>query len=164
MRNSEVMKALKAAFTGYERNSNAALLELLSDDFTFEMSDSLPYGGTYIGCEEFLGFWRAVAKLQFCHEIAMRAVKERDRQSRRRHLGIETEFDIIGIQLPSPCGLSGRIRCWRGMAEEIQIDGLRRLPADGAQFGTNLIRAQHRAAHRTEAADLRDGRCHCRCG
>ena len=38
MRNSEVMKALKAAFTGYERNSNAALLELLSDDFTFEMS------------------------------------------------------------------------------------------------------------------------------
>jgi hypothetical protein len=62
MRDSEVMKALKAAFTGYERNSNAALLELLSDDFTFEMSDSLPYGGTYIGREEFLGFWRAVAK------------------------------------------------------------------------------------------------------
>ena len=45
MRNSEVMKALKAAFTGYERNSNAALLELLYDDFTFEMSDSLPYAG-----------------------------------------------------------------------------------------------------------------------
>jgi ketosteroid isomerase-like protein len=62
MRNNEVMKALRAAFTGYERNNNAALLELLSDDFTFEMSDSLPYGGTYIGRAEFLGFWREVAK------------------------------------------------------------------------------------------------------
>ena len=28
----------------------------------FEMSDSLPYGGTYIGRAELLGFWRAVAK------------------------------------------------------------------------------------------------------
>ena len=45
MKNKDVLKALEAAFTGYERNNNAALLELLSDDFTFEMPDSLPYGG-----------------------------------------------------------------------------------------------------------------------
>ena len=62
MRNEEVLNALRAAFTGYEQNDNAALLDLLSDDFTFEMSDSLPYGGTYVGRAEFLGFWRAVAK------------------------------------------------------------------------------------------------------
>jgi uncharacterized protein len=62
MQNREVLKALEAAFAGYERNNNAALLELLSDDFTFEMSDSLPYGGTYVGRAEFLGFWKAVAR------------------------------------------------------------------------------------------------------
>jgi hypothetical protein len=62
MKNKDVLKALEAAFTGYERNNNAALLELLSDDFTFEMSDSLPYGGAYVGRAEFLGFWKAVAK------------------------------------------------------------------------------------------------------
>jgi len=62
MSNSEILKALKAAFTGYEHNNNSALLGVLSDDFTFEMSDSLPYGGTYVGRAEFLGFWRVVAK------------------------------------------------------------------------------------------------------
>jgi ketosteroid isomerase-like protein len=62
MKNKDVLKALEAAFTGYERNNNAALLELLSNEFTFEMSDSLPYGGTYVGRTEFLGFWKAVAK------------------------------------------------------------------------------------------------------
>ena len=39
MKNKDVVKALEAAFTGYERNNNAALLDLLSDDFTFEMSE-----------------------------------------------------------------------------------------------------------------------------
>ena len=62
MQNKEVLEALKSAFTGYEQNNNAALLGLLSDEFTFEMSDSLPYGGTYVGRDEFLGFWKAVAR------------------------------------------------------------------------------------------------------
>src|SRR5258708_13902139 len=62
MQDSEVLKALEAAFTGYERNNNAALLELLSDDFTFEMSDSLPYGGAHIGRGGFLRFLRGGAK------------------------------------------------------------------------------------------------------
>ena len=102
--------------------------------------------------------------LQFRYEIAVRAAKGIDGQSGQPHLGVESEFDIIGFQLPPPGGLSGGISRWRGMAEEIQIDGLRRLPADGAQFGTNLMRAQHRAAHRAEAAGLRDRRCHRGCG
>src|SRR5258706_14763446 len=93
--------------------------------------------------------------LQFRYEIAMRAAKGIDGQSGQPHLGVESEFDVIRFQLPSPSGLSGRISRWRAMAEEIQIDGLRRLPADGAQFGTNLIRARHRAAHRAEAAGRR---------
>jgi hypothetical protein len=94
----------------------------------------------------------------------MRAAKRSECQSGHRHLGIEAEFDIIGFQPPSPSGLSGRISRRRHMAEEIQIDGLRRMPADSVQFGTNLIRAQHGAAKRTEAADPCDGSCHRRCG
>ena len=47
MSNQKLLAALEAAFTGYEKNSSALLLELLADDFTFEMSDSLPYGGSY---------------------------------------------------------------------------------------------------------------------
>jgi hypothetical protein len=38
MSNRELLAALEAAFTGYEKNNSAALLELLSDEFTFEMS------------------------------------------------------------------------------------------------------------------------------
>jgi uncharacterized protein len=62
MSNQKLLTALKAAFTGYENNDSTRLLELLSDDFTFEMSDSLPYGGRYVGRSEFVGFWKAVAK------------------------------------------------------------------------------------------------------
>jgi hypothetical protein len=63
MKNKDVLKALEAAFTGYERNNNAALLELLSDDFTFEMSDSLPYGGTYVGRPNSSDFGRRSRKI-----------------------------------------------------------------------------------------------------
>jgi uncharacterized protein len=62
MSNQKLLAALEEAFTGYEKNNSAGLLELLSDDFTFEMSDSLPYGGRYVGRSEFVGFWKAVAK------------------------------------------------------------------------------------------------------
>ena len=62
MSNQKLLAALEAAFTGYEKNNSALLLELLADDFTFEFSDSLPYGGSYVGRDEFLGFWKAVAK------------------------------------------------------------------------------------------------------
>jgi ketosteroid isomerase-like protein len=62
MKNPQITAALKLAFTGYEKNDRSALVELLSDDFVFEMSDSLPYGGTYTGKAEFLAFWKEVAK------------------------------------------------------------------------------------------------------
>jgi ketosteroid isomerase-like protein len=62
MSNRKLLAALEAAFTGYEKNNSAALLELLSDEFTFEMSDSVPYGGRFVGRSEFVGFWKAVAK------------------------------------------------------------------------------------------------------
>lgn len=62
MSNAKLVAALKAAFTGFEGNDRRPLLELLESDFVFEMSDSIPYGGIYVGREEFLGYWRAVAK------------------------------------------------------------------------------------------------------
>jgi ketosteroid isomerase-like protein len=62
MSNKKLLIAIKAAFSGYEKNNSAPLLDLLSSDFTFEMSDSLPYGGRYVGRDEFVGFWKSVAK------------------------------------------------------------------------------------------------------
>lgn len=58
--NEEIAAVLKARFTGYEHDDNSPLVALLSKDFTFEMSDSLPYGGTYIGPGEFAAWWEAV--------------------------------------------------------------------------------------------------------
>jgi fermentation-respiration switch protein FrsA (DUF1100 family)/ketosteroid isomerase-like protein len=62
MSNTEIVAALKTAFAGYESNDRGPLTALLSDDFTFEMSDSMPYGGTYVGLEEFAAFWQEVGK------------------------------------------------------------------------------------------------------
>ena len=58
MSNTETVAALKTAFAGYENNDRGPLTALLADDFTFEMSDSVPYGGTYVGLEEFAAFWQ----------------------------------------------------------------------------------------------------------
>jgi ketosteroid isomerase-like protein len=62
MSNDAIVVALRAAFSGYEANDRGALLKLLADDFVFEMSDSVRYGGTYVGVDEFQGFWREVAR------------------------------------------------------------------------------------------------------
>ncbi|WP_422733090.1 nuclear transport factor 2 family protein [Micromonospora sp. WMMD558] len=62
MPNDEIVAALRTAFIGYERNDRGPLIALLADDFTFEMSDSLPYGGKYVGAAEFVAYWKEVAK------------------------------------------------------------------------------------------------------
>ncbi len=62
MNNDAIVAALRAAFSGYEANDRGPLLKLLADDFVFEMSDSIRYGGIYIGVDEFQGFWREVAR------------------------------------------------------------------------------------------------------
>jgi ketosteroid isomerase-like protein len=62
MDNERVAAALRTAFTGYEANDRGPLIALLSDDFHFEMSDSVPYGGVYIGPHEFVAYWKEVAK------------------------------------------------------------------------------------------------------
>jgi ketosteroid isomerase-like protein len=62
MQNDEIVAALKTAFTGYEANDRGPLIALLADDFHFEMSDSVPYGGTFVGREEFVAYWQEVGK------------------------------------------------------------------------------------------------------
>ncbi|WP_461175175.1 nuclear transport factor 2 family protein (plasmid) [Arthrobacter sp. Z1-9] len=62
MSNDEILKAMQIAFTGYETNDRGPLIKLLSPDFVFEMSDSLPYGGRYIGPDEFVSYWKEVGK------------------------------------------------------------------------------------------------------
>ncbi|WP_351234243.1 nuclear transport factor 2 family protein [Streptomyces sp. NPDC002133] len=62
MHNDSIVAAVTTAFTGYEHNDRGPLIALLSDDFTFEMSDSLPYGGKYVGAAEFVAYWKEVGK------------------------------------------------------------------------------------------------------
>jgi ketosteroid isomerase-like protein len=62
MTDSEILDACRRAFTGFERNDRAGLVDALADDVVFEFSDSLPYGGTYRGKREFLAFWAHVYK------------------------------------------------------------------------------------------------------
>jgi hypothetical protein len=62
MTTNEILKAVETAFTGYEKNDRGPLIKFLSPDFAFEMSDSLPYGGLYIGPEEFVAYWKEVGK------------------------------------------------------------------------------------------------------
>lgn len=63
MHNAEIRAALESAFTGYEENDRGPLIALLADDFHFEMSDSLPYGGVYVGPGEFVAYWQEVGKI-----------------------------------------------------------------------------------------------------
>ena len=62
MQNEQIVAALRTAFTGYEANDRGPLIALLADDFHFEMSDSLPYGGAYTGRAEFVAYWKEIAK------------------------------------------------------------------------------------------------------
>ena len=62
MTNPELIEACRKAFTGFEKNDKADLIDHLSDDVVFEFSDSLPYGGTYVGKAEFKAFWAHVNK------------------------------------------------------------------------------------------------------
>ncbi|MBT2539023.1 nuclear transport factor 2 family protein [Arthrobacter sp. ISL-69] len=62
MTSNEIVEAVKTAFTGYEANDRGPLINLLAPDFAFEMSDSLPYGGRYIGPDEFVAYWKEVGK------------------------------------------------------------------------------------------------------
>lgn len=56
--NSEIIRACRLAFTGFEKNDKSLLLTLLADDAVFEFPTSLPYGGRYVGLENFKDFWK----------------------------------------------------------------------------------------------------------
>jgi uncharacterized protein len=58
MPNSAIVAACKLAFMGFEKNDRSELLRLFATDFAFNIPDSLPYGGTFYGREEFLAFWQ----------------------------------------------------------------------------------------------------------
>jgi hypothetical protein len=58
MSNAEIVEACRLAYTGFEKNQREPLLKLLHKDVVFEFPESLPYGGTYRGIEEFKAFWK----------------------------------------------------------------------------------------------------------
>ena len=74
MHNSEIIAACRSAFSGFEKNDRTELIRLLDEEVVFDFSDSLPYGGRYVGKQEFLAFWRHVTKEWQCfyydaHEV-----------------------------------------------------------------------------------------------
>jgi hypothetical protein len=79
MDNSEIIAACRLAFTGFEKNDRSELVRLLSEDVVFDFSDSLPYGGRYVGKAEFLAFWKHVAdKWQYFYYDAHDVLQDRD--------------------------------------------------------------------------------------
>jgi hypothetical protein len=79
MDNSEIIAACRLAFTGFEKNDRTELVRLLREDVVFDFSDSLPYGGRYVGKAEFLAFWKHVAdKWQYFYYDAHDVLQDRD--------------------------------------------------------------------------------------
>ncbi|MGS2589605.1 nuclear transport factor 2 family protein [Streptomyces hebeiensis] len=62
MSRDDIVRAVELAYTGYEKNDMRPLVAMLSPDFEFEMTDSLPYGGKYVGPDQYVAFWREVGK------------------------------------------------------------------------------------------------------
>lgn len=62
MTDASLIDACRKAFTGFDRNDKTDLVGHLADDFVFEFSDSLPYGGTYVGKREFAAFWAHLSR------------------------------------------------------------------------------------------------------
>jgi ketosteroid isomerase-like protein len=78
MSHQHLVDACRKAFTGFGSNDKSDLVAALADDVVFEFSDSLPYGGTYKGKEEFLAFWAHVYNEYEYFNYDLRAVVESD--------------------------------------------------------------------------------------
>jgi hypothetical protein len=78
MKKQSLIEACRKAFRGFDRNDRSDLIAALADDVVFEFSDSLPYGGTYEGKEEFQAFWTHVYSEYEYFNYNARAVLEAD--------------------------------------------------------------------------------------
>jgi uncharacterized protein len=58
----ELLEACRKGLTGFDKNDRTDMIAALADNVVFEFSDSLPYGGTYTGKDEFVAFWKHVYK------------------------------------------------------------------------------------------------------
>jgi hypothetical protein len=58
MSNAAIVEACRLAYTGFEKNQREPLGKLLDKNVVFEFPQSLPYGGTYTGIEEFQAWWK----------------------------------------------------------------------------------------------------------
>jgi uncharacterized protein len=78
MKHKNLIDACRKAFTGFERNDKSDLIAVLANNVVFEFSDSLPYGGTYEGKQEFRAFWAHLDKEYEYFNYDARAVLEAD--------------------------------------------------------------------------------------
>jgi uncharacterized protein len=60
MSNTAIVEACRLAYTGFEKNQREPLAKFLHKDVVFEFPQSLPYGGTYNGIEEFQSWWKVL--------------------------------------------------------------------------------------------------------
>lgn len=58
MSNAAIVEACRLAYTGFEKNQREPLAKFLHEDVVFEFPQSLPYGGTYRGLNEFKAWWQ----------------------------------------------------------------------------------------------------------
>ena len=76
------------------------------------------------------------------HKVAHRPVERRAAGTRHRCTGIEAELDVVTREPLAPGALAPGIDSRCGVAEEIEVDRMRGLLADQAEFCSNLIGVQ----------------------
>ncbi|MNF82509.1 hypothetical protein D3C84_648170 [compost metagenome] len=86
--------------------------------------------------------------------LAGRVIERRSIGHRGWRIEIGAEFLVVGLQQIFPVLRALLIRGWRLMTEEIDVDRVPGVLADGFQLFAQLIDAQHRRGHRAEAAGI----------
>ena len=79
---------------------------------------------------------------------------------RRRHLRVEAELAVVGREPLLPGRRARGVGRGRTVAEEVDVDRLRRALADDAELAAEALGVEERRGQRTEAAGLGDGDRH----
>ena len=70
------------------------------------------------------------------------------------------KLDVVIFEPRPPGSLAGRVRLWRLVAEEVDIDRSGSLLPDDAELRSCLVGSEHRARQRTQSACLSDSDDH----
>ena len=164
---------LQAEIVAQEHSAMTARLEALGDDRIATACRDLPRfrngrGGAQDdhpgllqpGNERRLGQAKVKAhhrRLELEHERAQLGI-ERDAMARRHGCRrVDGELAIVRGEALAPGGFARIVQNWGGVAEEVEVERLRRDGAQPFHLLTNLLGTQHGARQRAEPARLRHG-------